>query len=176
MSQKEGSPSKANRKTFFNEIAKDWDKLSPEKSIAEFLKTIVHDFNIKNGQNVLDIGTGTGVLVPILVQAVGRPGNVVAVDFAEKMVEQSRRKYHSFANVKIELQDVEELNFPEDYFDLITCFGVFPHVEDKKKALLSMYRVLKPKGRLIIVHALSSREIREIHGKSSAAIANDALP
>ena len=116
ISAKDSLPSKANRKTFFNETAKDWDKLSPEKSVTEFLKTVVQEFNIKNGQNVLDIGTGTGVLIPTLVKAVGPSGYVVAVDFAEKMVERAKSKYHNLPNVRFELQDVEELSFPSGFF------------------------------------------------------------
>lgn len=164
------------RKAFFNETAEDWDRISPEKSISGFLETIIPQFKIKKGQRVLDIGTGTGVLVPKLADAVGPSGYVVAVDFAEKMVEQARGKYHNLPNVKFELQDAEDLNFPSGSFDVITCFGLFPHIENKQKALMSMGRVLKPEGTLAIAHALSSREIEEIHRQASAEIANDVMP
>ena len=61
-------------------------------------------------------------------------------------------------------------------FDVITCFGLFPHIENKQKALVSMGRVLKPKGTVAIAHALSSREIEEIHRQASVEIANDVMP
>jgi len=170
------SVAKANRKEFFNETAENWDQQSPEENVKEFLKMVLPRFGIKSGQRVLDVGTGTGVLIPSLVQAVGPTGLVVAVDFAEKMVEECRRKYFGFPNVKVELQDAEELNFPRDYFDVVTCFGLFPHIENKQKALNSMFQVLKPKGRIVIAHALGSQEIREIHSTASEVIAEDVMP
>jgi ubiquinone/menaquinone biosynthesis C-methylase UbiE len=173
---KHNSPTKADRKVFFNEAASTWDKQFSEKVLAEFLEKLVPKFNIVSGQKVLDVGTGTGILIPSLVQAVGPSGLIVAVDFAEKMVEICRRKYSGLPNVKVELQDVEELDFPPDCFDAITCFGLFPHIENKQKALFEMNRVLKRKGKLIISHALSSNEIREIHRNASSVVANDVMP
>lgn len=131
---------------------------------------------LRAGRRFLDLGTGTGVLIPYLIEAVGQSGLVVALDFAEKMVEICKTKYSGLSNVKIELQNAEELNFPKDYFDAITCFGLFPHLENKQKALLQMNRVLKPGGKLIIVHALSSNEIKVHHHNVCSAVANDIMP
>lgn len=173
---KHNSLTKVDRKVFFNEAASSWDKQFSEKVLAEFLEELVPKFNLASGQKVLDVGTGTGILIPSLVQAVGPSGLIVAVDFAEKMVDLCRLKYSCLPNVKVELQDVEELDFPSGYFDAITCFGLFPHIENKQKALFEMNRVLKRKGKLIIAHALSSNEIREIHRNASSIVVNDVMP
>jgi ubiquinone/menaquinone biosynthesis C-methylase UbiE len=129
-----------------------------------------------SGQKVLDLGAGTGVLIPYLVQAVGPSGLIIAVDFAEKMVEICRSKYSGLSNVKIELGNVEELDFPQDYFDAITCFGLFPHIENKQIALFEMSRVLKLGGKLVIAHALSSHEMKVHHHNVSSMVANDVVP
>ena len=133
-------------------------------------------FSLASGQKILDLGTGTGLLIPYLVQAVGPSGLIVAVDFAEKMVEICRSKYSGLSNVKIELANVEELDFPQDYFDAITCFGLFPHIENKQRALFKMNRVLKLGCKLIIAHALSSHEMKVHHHNVSSAVANDIMP
>ena len=144
--------------------------------MADFLKKLVPRFSLASGQKILDLGTGTGLLIPYLVRAVGPSGLIVAVDFAEKMVETCRKKYSGLSNVKIELANVEELDFSQDYFDAITCFGLFPHIENKQRALLKMNRVLKLGGKLIIAHALSSHEMKEHHHNVSSAVANDIMP
>ena len=164
------------RKVFFNQVASGWDEQFVNADLADFLKTLVPRFNLASGQKVLDLGTGTGVLIPYLVQAVGPSGLIVAVDFAEKMVEICRRKYSGLSNVKIELQNAEELDFPQDYFDAITCFGLFPHIGNKQRALFKMNRVLKRGGKLIIAHALSSHEMKVHHHTVSSAVASDVMP
>jgi demethylmenaquinone methyltransferase/2-methoxy-6-polyprenyl-1,4-benzoquinol methylase len=133
---KNETPSGIDRKAFFNQAASSWDEQFLNKDLTNFLEMLVPKFNLARGQKILDVGTGTGVLIPYLVQAVGSSGLVVAVNFAEKMVETCKRKFAVFPNVRVELQNVEELNFPLEYFDVVTCFGLFPHIENKQKALL----------------------------------------
>jgi demethylmenaquinone methyltransferase/2-methoxy-6-polyprenyl-1,4-benzoquinol methylase len=169
-------PTKIDRKEFFNKAASSWDKQYSGKDLAEFLQKLVPKFNLARGQKILDVGTGTGILIPHLVHSVGGSGLIVAVDFAEKMIDICRKKYSNLLNVKFVVQNVEELDFPPDYFDAITCFGLFPHIENKQKALFKMNQVLKPKGKLIIAHALSSNEIREHHRSSYSIVANDVMP
>jgi ubiquinone/menaquinone biosynthesis C-methylase UbiE len=140
------------------------------------LEDFVPKFGLKPGQRVLDLGAGTGILIPFLLKAVGASGHATAVDFADKMVEICERKYAGFPNASFECQEIEELNLPSESFDAVVCFGVFPHIEDKEQALLQINRVLKTGGRLIIAHALSSQEIQEHHHKTSSEVADDQLP
>ena len=70
----------------------------------------------------------------------------------------------------------ENLQFPDNVFDAITCFGMFPHLDNKKVALKQFHRLLKPEGKLIIAHALSSAEVRSHHNGAPSAVANDVLP
>jgi demethylmenaquinone methyltransferase/2-methoxy-6-polyprenyl-1,4-benzoquinol methylase len=137
---------------------------------------LVSKLKLATGMRVLDVGTGTGILIPTLAQAVGNSGLVVAVDFAEKMVEASKRKFCNLPNVKIELKNVENLDYPSGYFDAVACFGMFPHIQNKKRALAEISYVLKTKGKLMIAHALGSKELRELHSKEAPLIAHDVLP
>jgi len=164
------------RKAYFNEAAKDWDKRYCTLELVARLEKLVPRFGLELGQRVLDAGTGTGVLIPFLLRAIGPSGHITAIDYAEKMIQKCKAKYSHIPNVAIELQDVEELDLPSDFFDVVTCFGLFPHLENKEKALRHMNRVLKHGGKLIIAHALSSSEIKSQHRDASLAVNHDVLP
>jgi len=163
------------RKAYFNEAANSWDERFYTPELAVFLEDLVSKFELKPGQRILDVGTGTGVLIPFLLRTIGPSGSITAIDYAERMVQICRSKYSLLKNVTIRIQDVEELKLPSNSFDAITCFGVLPHLEDKQQALHHMNRVLKNGGKLIISHALSSAEIKTYHSGISA-VAHDVLP
>lgn len=165
-----------NRKAYFNEAAETWDKKYCTLELTAFLEKFVPMFSLKAGQKVLDVGTGTGILIPFLSRAVGPTGSITAIDYAENMVQKCRSKYSQLKNVTIKLQDVEELDLPSESFDAITCFGLFPHLENKVNALNNIYHALKPGGKLIIAHALSSAEIQTHHNSASSAVVRDVLP
>ena len=164
------------RKTYFNEVAETWDKRYCTPQLASFLEKLVSQFGLKPGQNVLDVGTGTGVLIPYLVNAVGPSGSVVAVDYAEKMLRVCKSKHAHLDNVSVGLHDVEEDDLPSESFSAVTCFGLFPHLTEKEKALRNMNRALKPGGTLVIAHALGSEEIKTHHASAASSVVNDTLP
>jgi ubiquinone/menaquinone biosynthesis C-methylase UbiE len=164
------------RRAYFNQAARTWDEKYCTPQLAAFLERLVPDFGLKPGQDILDLGTGTGVLIPYLLQAVGPSGSITAIDYADKMVEICRSKFSHLKNVTVILQDVEMLDLPSESFDAVTCFGLFPHLEEKTKALHHMNRVLNPRGKLIISHAFSSTELRNHHRTASTAVDQDLLP
>jgi demethylmenaquinone methyltransferase/2-methoxy-6-polyprenyl-1,4-benzoquinol methylase len=161
---------------FFNEIAYSWDNRFCNEKLFTFLEEAVPKFGLSKGNRVLDVGTGTGVLIPFLLDSVGPSGHITAIDFAEKMIEICKAKYANYPNVNCALQSIERLDFPAESFDIVTCFGLFPHIENKKEALDRINQVLKPSGRLIIAHALSSSEISAHHHNTSPIVAHDVLP
>jgi len=165
-----------NRKAYFNEQASSWDERFHTPSLSSFLERLVPQFGLEAGQNVLDVGTGTGVLIPYLIRAVGPEGSVTAIDYSEKMVQMCRAKHSHLKNVTVELKNVEEDSFPPVSFDAVICFGVFPHLENKEKALQNINHTLKPAGTLIIAHALSSEELKAHHNNASSTVLHDVLP
>ena len=164
------------RQSYFNDAADTWDQEYRTPRLLRFLEQFVPTFGLQPGQSVLDVGAGTGILIPFLRRAVGAYGSITAIDYAENMVQICRSKYQHIINVIIDFQDVEALSFPPASFDAIIGFGVFPHIDDKVKAIANFYRVLKSGGRLIIAHALSSDEIHNHHHNTSSAVALDVLP
>jgi ubiquinone/menaquinone biosynthesis C-methylase UbiE len=164
------------RREFFNEIAYSWDKRFHTQELTKSLERVVPTFGLLPGQRVLDVGAGTGILIPFLLKAVGPAGQVVAVDYAEKMANICKSKYAHIQKVSVSVQEAEKLDFPSQSFDAVVCFGSFPHIENKEEALRQMNRVLKPYGKLVIAHALSSEEIEAHHHNASEAVAHDFLP
>jgi ubiquinone/menaquinone biosynthesis C-methylase UbiE len=165
-----------NRKTYFSKAADSWDKRFHTPKLSSFLGKLVLQFGLEQGQNILDVGTGTGVLIPYLIRAVGLEGSVTAVDYSEKMIQVCKKKHLHLKNVSIKLGNIEETAFPTESFDTVICFGVFPHLENKKKALRNINRILKPDGKLIIAHALSSEELKAHHNNASSTVMHDVLP
>jgi demethylmenaquinone methyltransferase/2-methoxy-6-polyprenyl-1,4-benzoquinol methylase len=92
------------------------------------------------------------------------------------MIEICEKKYTEFPNISFYVQDVEELIFPSERFDVVTCFRLFPHIENKVKALSEINRVLKQAGKLLIFHASSKEQINEYHHNCVPALRNDFLP
>jgi ubiquinone/menaquinone biosynthesis C-methylase UbiE len=163
------------RKEYFNEAARNWDKKYYTPQLMARLEKLVPEFGLKLGQKILDAGTGTGVLIPFLLRIIGPSGSITAIDYAENMIKVFRSKFSGISNVTVELKNIEELDYFSESFDAAICFGLFPHLERKERALSHLSRVLKQGGRLVISHALSSAEIRA-HHKDSSPVAKDTLP
>lgn len=161
------------RVTFFNNAAQSWDKqvtADPHK-----LAYIVSFLQPGPDKQVIDAGTGTGVLIPFLRQRLGPGAIIYAVDFAEKMLEQAKQKY-SGPNIEFIHADIADLDFPEQSIDGIVCYSIYPHLENKLQVMQALVKVLKPGGKLIVAHADSREQINKIHRSIGGTIANDLLP
>lgn len=139
------------------------------------LGRVVKWFGLSEGDSVLDVGTGTGVLLPLIREAVGPGGRVAAMDFAFRMLEEAKRRSVPYMKNLVNAS-VDAIPFGASVFDQITCFSSFPHFPNKERALREMVRVLKPGGSLSIAHLKSMEEIRELHRQVGGAVSNDELP
>lgn len=165
-----------NQKEYFDNAAKTWDEKFLTPKLSAFLETLVPQFKLEKGQNILDVGTGTGVLIPYLSKAVSAEGSVTAVDFSENMAQIAKTKHVHLKNVTVKVANIQETTFPQETFDAVICFGVFPHLENKQKVLQNINSMLKPNGKLVISHALSSEELKVHHKKVSEKMAHALLP
>jgi len=165
-----------NPKKYFDKAANTWDERFCTQSLSSLLEKLLPKFALKDGQTILDVGTGTGVLIPFLVKAIGPSGTITAIDYSEKMVQKCKEKYSHFKNVNIKAGNIEEDSFSPESIDVVTCFGVFPHLVSKQKALQNICQTLKPYGKLIIAHAISSEELKSHHKKVSEHVAHAVIP
>ena len=117
---------------------------------------LVEHAQISQGQHVLDIATGTGMVAIEAAQLVGFAGRVVGVDISTGMLEQAKRKIEALGlnNIELVLADAEELNFPTNSFDVVLCSSALIWMADIPKTLRLWHQLLKPGG-LIGFHAFS---------------------
>ena len=84
--------------------------------------------------------------------------------------------YKNYTSVKIVCGCARYLPFPNNYFDRIIAFHVFPHIQGKQLALHECWRVLKQFSELAIIHLNGSDEINAIHREIGGAVKNHRLP
>jgi demethylmenaquinone methyltransferase/2-methoxy-6-polyprenyl-1,4-benzoquinol methylase len=109
---------------------------------------------VRKNQRVLDLAGGTGDLALKFADLVGPDGEVVLSDINDSMLKHGREKLTDkgkVGNVRYAQANAECLPFPDNYFDCITIAFGLRNVTDKDAALHSMYRVLKPGGRLLVL-------------------------
>jgi len=102
----------------------------------------------------LDVASGSGDLVKLFAERVGSEGQVIATDINEKMLSRGRDRLTDkgvIGNVDYVLADAECLPFVDNYFDCVTIAFGLRNVTDQAAALRSMYRVLKPGGKLLVL-------------------------
>jgi ubiquinone/menaquinone biosynthesis C-methylase UbiE len=159
---------------YFDKLAPTWDEeLTPER--LKCLGNIVKELGIKPGYYVLDIGSGTGVLLPFLIAELGDEGKIVALDFSAEMLGQAQAKNFP-PMVGFAQADILAIPLADNSVDLAICNSVFPHFNDKVKALKEIARVLRNNGRLVICHTMSREMINQLHQSFGGVIANDLLP
>jgi demethylmenaquinone methyltransferase / 2-methoxy-6-polyprenyl-1,4-benzoquinol methylase len=117
-------------------------------------KTTLAQCNAQPGHIILDVASGTGDLAAALAKQVGKNGHVVLTDINESMLAKGRLRLIDkgiISNVSYVQADAENLPFPDNHFDRITIAFGLRNVTQQDKALQSMYRILKPGGKLLIL-------------------------
>jgi demethylmenaquinone methyltransferase/2-methoxy-6-polyprenyl-1,4-benzoquinol methylase len=116
---------------------------------------------VKPGHVVLDLAGGTGDLAREFSKKVGKDGQVVLADINAAMLKQGRRRLVDAGvsgNVAIAQVDAQELPFADATFDCITMAFGLRNVTDKDAALASMFRVLKPGGKAMVLEFSTPNE------------------
>ncbi len=169
-----------NHRQFFDQAAADWDALEVEETYTR-LREIVAGLGIAPGATVLDVGCGTGVLLPLLHERLNGEGRIVALDLSGEMLKRALSKGTVLSQSKgqptVYVQgDAHSLPLPEGVFDWVLCNAVFPHFPDKPRALTELRRVLRAGGRLVICHTASRQAINEFHRSVGGVVAHDTIP
>ena len=161
-----------NEREFFDKIAGQWDstRAVDAKKITELLKMAW----LEPGFNVLDAGSGTGVLLPFIKKAIGSAGKITAVDFSANMLARAEEKYGGLGDITFTVADIMEFTPVDGLFDTVICFNFFPHIKDKQGFMNHMRSHLRKGGFLVIMHAISRQQVNAIH-QGSAAVKNDRL-
>jgi ubiquinone/menaquinone biosynthesis C-methylase UbiE len=162
-------------KDYFDRHASCWDEMLQYEKMSSRLSEVVEWFELGEGDSVLDVGTGTGILLPLIRQAIGPKGMLIGFDFSFKMIQKAMLRECRGEKILINAT-VESLPFQRERFDQVICFSAFPHFPDKAKALFEMVRVLKRGGSLHVSHLKSVEELNQFHRHLGGAVAHDLLP
>jgi len=160
-------------KEFFNKMAEKWDEITKHNPVK--IKYLIDKLDLKPGEKILDVGTGTGILLPHLYEKVGPDGRIFAIDLAEKMLEQAKLKY-PYPNINYIVGDVTEAQLPAAFFNKIVCYSVFPHFVDPFRTLTALRGYLKAGGILLICHSESKEVINKRHDDLGRSLISRKLP
>ena len=107
---------------------------------------------IKEGDIVIDLGSGAGNDVFIARRIVGEPGKVIGIDFTEAMIDRARKNNDKlgFNNVEFRLGEIESMPITSNYANVIVSNCVLNLVPNKYQAFSEMFRVLRPGGHFSI--------------------------
>lgn len=151
---KKGSK-KSQIREMFDSISSRYDILNRVISGGldiKWRKNIVRLIEPKKPKKILDLATGTGDLAIALGET--QATEIIGIDISDRMLEIGKRKVKKskwHKKIKMEIGDGEKINYPTNYFDAVTVsFGV-RNFENLDKSLLEIFRILRPKGELVIL-------------------------
>jgi len=145
------------QKNIFTEAYEEFCKSIPAE-VEENLKQIVASVSLLGGERVLDVGTGTGVLIPY-IRKYGSI-DIVACDLTQIMLEKAREKHDG---VTLWLGDVIDLPSSLGLFDVVFFNAMFGNIWDQRRILQKITNRLNPNGRICISHPLGSHFVAKLH-------------
>ena len=119
---------------------------------AKYGGRTVERLALQPGATVLDVGCGTGASALPAAEQVGPKGKVIAVDLADRLLEIARRKAaaRKLENIEFRHGDMENLGYPDQFFDAVICVFAIFFVPDVAKQISELWRMVRPNGQLAI--------------------------
>ena len=137
--------------TYKQQLLADFDSRTNYDK-GRFYQAIAHRLvefaNLENGQKILDIATGTGIVALNAAQKVGSEGKVIGVDISAGMLNNAKQKLaqSSLQNVEFIEADAEKLDFEDDSFDAVLCSLAVCYLTDIPAILQKWHRWIKASG------------------------------
>lgn len=161
------------RIAFFDAHAPAWDRTGPDPALTlRRLRDLDERLGLRSGQDLLEVGCGTGQITAWLEERV-RPGRVVAADFSAAMLAQARARGIAAEFVHLDICQDGSLS---GEFDVVLCFHAFPHFRDPAVALRQIARHLRPGGELLVLHLAGSAQLNAFHQHVGGPVGHDHLP
>ena len=148
---------------FFDRLAPQWDADMIKNDTI--IRTILDNAEVDQGQDILDVACGTGVMFPYYLER--NVASVTGIDISSEMAKIAGEKHAHIPNVTVLCGDVEETAFDRK-FDRIVVYNAFPHFPNPQRLIATLADLLKEGGRLTIAHG-QSREAIDGHHSGSAS-------
>jgi SAM-dependent methyltransferase len=148
------------QRDFFSGLIHVFDPPLPE-GVPERLKKIVASAGIAKGDVVLDVGTGTGILVPLIQEY--QPEAIFACDLSEVMLAHLQEQY---PYAKTIASDVRDITLSDQSIDVVFLNACYPNIVDKRRSFEKISRMMKRGGRMVISHPMGKSFIELLKGKS----------
>ncbi|HEQ78745.1 MAG TPA: class I SAM-dependent methyltransferase [Euryarchaeota archaeon] len=162
------------QRDFFDQRAPRWDEICQHD--YEKIEYVMEKLSITGKERILDVGTGTGVLIPHYQRRL-TTGSVFAFDCSKNMIEVALSKFpkKTHPNVVFAVADLYDINY-ECEFDLAVCYSCFPHFQEKNRAIAIIKHALKPGGLFAVAHIDSREKLNRVHTEAGEEVSGDKLP
>jgi ubiquinone/menaquinone biosynthesis C-methylase UbiE len=135
-----------------NSMAGYYDSMTPAEK-SRLRNKQIDLAGLKEGETVLEVGCGTGVMAVLSKLRTGNKGKVYGIDIAEKMVAAARKKADKYGlEIDFRVASIDDLPFPDKHFNVVISSMMFHHlpVAIKVSGLKEVRRVLKDDGRFLL--------------------------
>lgn len=155
---------------FFDGIAATWDAAQVDKT--DIINRILDNAGVAQGQDVLDVACGTGIMFPFYMQR--GVASVTGIDISAEMARLAQEKHAGNDKITVICGDVEQTEFSKK-FDSIVVYNAFPHFPDPEALIAKLSTLLKDGGRLTIAHGASRAQIDDHHKGAAAKVSNGLM-
>lgn len=161
-----------NLRQFFEELSVEWDDHQPADRDLLLHKLLApYDPFFSQCRSILEVGTGTGALIPILRQRYPNT-NLVSMDIAYRMLTKAGNRQPGSSLIQA---DIHHLPITAGQFDGLICHNALPHFWWMQDALTEMKKVLRTPGHLLIFHDISREQVNAVHQNAHNPIIHDDL-
>ncbi|MBQ4338978.1 MAG: class I SAM-dependent methyltransferase [Clostridia bacterium] len=149
-------------KAFFDSRAVSWDEQTVRKE--EVIEKILDNAGVSEGDDVLDVACGTGVLFSDYLKR--KAGSITGIDVSPAMAEIARNKYE---NIKVICGNAQEYEFGKE-FDVIVIYDAFPHFTAPYALFEALSKCLKKGGRITVAHSMSREALTHLHNDRANSV------
>jgi arsenite methyltransferase len=155
--------SPANSATVIGYESKELESIPEASVLGVGCGAPLHHTNVKEGETVVDLGSGAGIDVFLSANKVGHSGKVIGIDMTDEMLEKARgnAKDNGYKNVEFRKGDIEKrIPVDDNSVDLVISNCVINLTTDKIATFKEVYRILKQEeGRMVISDLVTDKEV-----------------
>lgn len=144
---------------FFNSVAATWDCTNRVNEAA--VEKILNIAGVAADKTVLDVGCGTGVLIPYYLSK--RVKSVTAIDISEEMIRIAKEKFKD-SKITFVCGDIKDFACAAK-FDCVIVHNAFPHLMNREETVPKLKALTAQGGTLTIAHSISRRDVLNCHKK-----------